>query len=176
MLNGAHSALAYLGIRQGYDFVHEAIADAAIRPVIIRLMREEAAPTVAPGVDTVAYADMLLARFANTGLPHQLRQIAMDGSQKIPQRWLGTLADQQREGGRCTAILEALAAWMLHVRGDFGPVDDPWADRLAGMWREAGTDGIADRLFGKKGMFAKHWRAGAEDIAFLTCRLQDPQT
>ena len=30
MLNGAHSALAYLGLARGHDFVHEAIADPRI--------------------------------------------------------------------------------------------------------------------------------------------------
>ncbi len=31
MLNGAHSALAYLGLERGHRFVHEAVADPAIR-------------------------------------------------------------------------------------------------------------------------------------------------
>ncbi|MGH6693784.1 MAG: mannitol dehydrogenase family protein, partial [Sphingopyxis sp.] len=39
MLNGAHSALAYIGLGAGHAFVHQAIADPAIRPVIERLMR-----------------------------------------------------------------------------------------------------------------------------------------
>src|SRR3546814_7536564 len=89
MLNGAHSALAYIGLGRGHAFVHQAIADPEIRPVIERLMLGEAAPTidVAPGQDLAAYANALLDRFANPALDHRLIQIAMDGSQKIPQRW-----------------------------------------------------------------------------------------
>ena len=100
MLNGAHSALAYLGLGRGYRFVHEAISDPELRQLAERLMREEAATsfTPAPGQDLDAYADALLARFGNPALAHRLAQIAMDGSQKIPQRWLATLAAQQ-EGG-----------------------------------------------------------------------------
>src|SRR3546814_4271728 len=66
-------------------------------------MREEAAPTidVAPGQDLAAYANALLDRFANPALDHRLIQIAMDGSQKIPQRWLETLAWHQARGRRC---------------------------------------------------------------------------
>src|SRR3546814_14831964 len=58
MLNGAHSALAYIGLGRGHAFVHQAIADPEIRPVIERLMLGEAAPTidVAPGQDLAAYA------------------------------------------------------------------------------------------------------------------------
>ena len=52
----------------------------------------------APGQDLSAYADALPVRFANPALNHRLIQIAMDGSQKIPQRWLETLAANQRMG------------------------------------------------------------------------------
>src|SRR5690606_8301856 len=90
MLNGAHSALAYLGLERGHTFVHEAIADPGLRPLVEGLMRDEAATsfTPAPGQDLGAYADALVARFADPALNHRLIQIAMDGSQKIPQRWL----------------------------------------------------------------------------------------
>ena len=37
-------------------------------------------------MDFGIYADALIERFTNAALPHRLRQIAMDGSQKIPQR------------------------------------------------------------------------------------------
>ncbi|RZM05539.1 MAG: mannitol dehydrogenase family protein, partial [Sphingomonas sp.] len=90
MLNGAHSALAYLGLLAGHAYVHEAIAHAEVGATVERLMRDEAAASLAPaaGQDLDAYADALLARFRNAALPHRLAQIATDGSQKIPQRWL----------------------------------------------------------------------------------------
>ncbi len=58
MLNGAHSALAYIGLGRGHEYVHQAIVDPEIRPVVERLMRDEAAPTIdaAPGQDLAAYA------------------------------------------------------------------------------------------------------------------------
>ena len=163
MLNGAHSALAYLGLLRGHRFVHEAIADPEIRATVERLMRDEAARTLDPAFDAPAYADALLARFANPALPHRLQQIAMDGSQKIPQRWLATLAWHQRHGQSCRAILDALAAWIVHVRGDGAPVDDPLANRLAELWREAGEGGIVDALFGGHGLFAADWQATDAD-------------
>ncbi|GGB56489.1 mannitol dehydrogenase family protein [Blastomonas aquatica] len=166
MLNGAHSALAYLGLARGYQFVHEAIADPALAATVRTLMRCEAAPTLrpAPGLDLDAYADALIARFANTALPHRLIQIAMDGSQKIPQRWLETLAVNQAEGRSCAAILEAVAAWIVHVRGDVRPVDDPMAAKLADLWAEHGAEGIAAALFGEGGVFSATWTASPEAI------------
>jgi fructuronate reductase len=154
MLNGAHSALAYLGLAAGLSFVHEAIADPVIGPLVARLMREEAAPSihVAPGQDLAGYADALLARFANAALPHRLAQIATDGSQKIGARWLEPLAVNRARGHDCPATLTALAAWVLFVRGDGGRVDDPLAPKLAHLWRIAGEDGIVDALFAEGGM------------------------
>ena len=170
MLNGAHSALAYCGLERGHTFVHEAIADLALRPLVERLMRTEGATSfvAAPGQDLIAYADRLLERFADPALNHRLIQIAMDGSQKIPQRWLEPLAFHQRHGTQCPALLQALAAWLRHVRGDARAVDDPWADRLAALWREAGQEGIAAALFGESGLFVQHWRADPAALARLT--------
>jgi len=173
LLNGAHSALAYLGLEHGHTYVHEAIADPALRPTIERLMREEALPTIeaAPGQNLAAYIDALLARFANPALQHRLIQIAMDGSQKIPQRWLATLADSQRAGRGCPAILAALGAWLRHVRGDnvakWGPVDDPLAAELARAAAGCDLAAAAQRLFGEGRRFADAWTIGDADRVVL---------
>ena len=173
MLNGAHSALAYLGLERGHTFVHQAIADPALRPLIERLMRDEAATSfvAAPGQDLGAYATDLLARFANPALNHRLAQIAMDGSQKIPQRWLATLADHRANGTRCPAILAALGAWLRHVRGDQRPVDDPLAETLAQSWQGTDLAGAAQRLLGPGGLLGGTWSPDADD-----CRWMAPQT
>lgn len=173
MLNGAHSLLAYCGLRAGYMFVHEAIADPEIRRLVERLMRDEAAPTIAPapGLDLAAYADQLIARFANPALAHRLAQIAMDGSQKLPQRWLATLASIAAQGGKAPAILTGIAAWLAHLRGDneaaCGPVDDP----LAGALREAASGGNGDDavlgIFGQGGLVPSPWQPTSADRAFI---------
>ncbi len=156
ILNGAHSALAYLGLERGHAFVHEAVCDPEIRTVVEQLMRREAIPTIAPapGQDLDAYANDLLSRFENPALEHRLAQIAMDGSQKIPQRWLATLSENLRQGRESPAILVGLAAWLRHVRGDNGPVDDPLAPALAKLWQSAGEAGIVEAVFGASGPLA----------------------
>src|SRR3546814_15154337 len=95
-------------------------------------MREEAAPTidVAPGQDLAAYANALLDRFANPALDHRLIQIAMDGSQQIPQRWLATLAWHQARGRRCASLAQAGAAWSASLRSAMQPIEDPLAAQL----------------------------------------------
>jgi fructuronate reductase len=169
MLNGAHSALAYLGLVRGLRCVHEAIGDPVIHDIVGRLLRTEAQPTIvsAPGQDLDAYRVALLERFANPALQHGLLQIAMDGSQKIPQRWLPTLAANAAAGRSCPAILTALGAWLAHLRGDNGPVDDPLAATLTGLWKNHDASGVAAALFGPRGLFADHWVATDGDLAFI---------
>lgn len=156
MLNGAHSLLAYCGLRRGHEFVHQAIADPELRVQVEQLMLHEAAPSIeaAPGQDLNRYAADLIARFANPALNHRLRQIAMDGSQKIPQRWLETLVVCQRAGRQCPAILAGIAAWIEHLRGANGPVDDPRAVELCNA---AHAQDPVEALFGGNGLLESQW-------------------
>jgi fructuronate reductase len=173
MLNGAHSALAYIGLARGHELVAQAIADPSLAALVNVLMREEAARsfTPAPEQDLHAYADLLLARFANQARPHRLRQIAMDGSQKIPQRWLDTLRIAQLQGRHCDALLQALGAWIAYVRADRFSVEDPAAPQLAQLWREHGVSGIAGALFGPGGRFPQ-WTASAAELVVLTAAVK----
>nr|WP_315463071.1 mannitol dehydrogenase family protein [uncultured Sphingomonas sp.] len=157
MLNGAHSALAYLELARGHAFVHQAIADPEIGPLIGHLMCNEAALTIrpSPGQHLDRYADLLLARFRHPALPHRLIQIAADGSQKIGARWLATLADNRAAGRSSPAILQAIAAWVLFVRGDRQSVDDPNAEMMAQAWTRAGSDGVVNALLGPSGIFSE---------------------
>jgi fructuronate reductase len=169
MLNGAHSALAYLGLARGHEFVHEAVADPHLRALVLHLMRDEAATSLkpAPGQDLERYAEELLQRFANSALRHRLLQISMDGSQKIPQRWLDTLAFHQAGGRTCHAILTALAAWVRFVRGDRWKVDDPRAAELAALWQGNDAGSVVDALFGPQGMFRSSWIASRAERTLL---------
>ncbi|RZJ00115.1 MAG: mannitol dehydrogenase family protein, partial [Brevundimonas sp.] len=89
LLNGAHSAIAYLGALSGYEHVHEAVAVPAFR-AFVEALWDEAERTLSPppGLDIPTYRTELMARFSNSALQHRTRQIAMDGSQKLPQRLL----------------------------------------------------------------------------------------
>ena len=49
-----------------------------------------------------------MTRFRNPALPHRTQQIAMDGSQKLPQRLLGTIRDRIAAGAPVVFILGPL--------------------------------------------------------------------
>jgi fructuronate reductase len=145
LLNGAHSAIAYLGVQAGWATVDEAIAQPALAHFIDALLRDEVAPTVAhelPGFDLAAYRAQLLQRFANPALAHRCAQITMDGSQKLPQRLLGTVRDRLAVGAPIDHLALALAAWLTYLRGhdEAGrryAIDDPLAPELKALHSRA---------------------------------------
>jgi fructuronate reductase len=137
LLNGAHSAIAYTGALAGLTYVADVMADPALASFARRLMLEEIAPLASPppGYDVEGYVHALLSRFANRSVQHRTLQIAMDGSQKIPVRWLPTLREARRRGLPVPHLVTALAAWLrfLGGRDEAGrelPLDDPMAPRL----------------------------------------------
>jgi fructuronate reductase len=146
MLNGSHSTIAYLGYLAGHQYVSEAIADPAFAKLIHDLMTEEVMPTLdMPGVDLVAYRDQLLARFANPALQHRTWQIAMDGSQKLPQRLLGTIRDRLAARQGTDRLALGVAGWMRYVmgideNGENIDVRDPLAMRMLAIAADAGDD------------------------------------
>ena len=161
-LNGAHSSLAYLGTVAGLETVADAMADATFPPFLRALWDEDLMPTIptVPGMDLSFYTTELAMRFRNPGIRHRLLQIAMDGSQKLPQRLLRPALDRLRQGAipRHTALV--VAAWMrfLQSRDEQGRVyeiNDPLAGRLVRLAADAGenAEALADVLFGVREIF-----------------------
>jgi fructuronate reductase len=118
LLNGAHSTLAYLGLLLGLETVGDAMRHAPLARHVERLMRESIAPAIAlpTDLDAAHYIADILVRFRNPAIRHRLSQIAWDGSQKIPVRLLGTIADALARGRDIAPLCLSVAAWMAFVR------------------------------------------------------------
>lgn len=151
LLNGSHSTLAYLGYLAGYETIAETMADPAFARLVQAQMDEDITPTLAmpAGHDLGPYKASLIARFRNPALRHRTWQIAMDGSQKLPQRLLGMIRERLASGASITRPALAVAGWMRYVAGtdETGraiDIRDPMAARFAGIVAEAGP--VAARL------------------------------
>jgi fructuronate reductase len=150
LLNGAHSAIAYLGYLTGHEHVADAMADPSFARFVTMLQEREIAPVTPVPEESPhgPYMSALRARFANPTLRHRTSQIAMDGSQKLPQRLLPVILDARRSGGPYTCMMLAVAAWTQYVsgvgeRGECIEVRDPLRDRLAEADRIGGGDASA---------------------------------
>ena len=154
MLNGSHSMLAYAGFHAGYELVREVMQD----PDLNRLVRRHlaAAARTLPeisGFDYEDYADALIKRFENPAIAHAVSQIAMDGSEKIPQRIFAAVPAARRLGEAVSPFAFATAAWLRHVSGASHDspayeLRDPLAEKLQQLPLSAGPDRLAAGLFG----------------------------
>ncbi|MNL36167.1 Polyol:NADP oxidoreductase [compost metagenome] len=118
MLNGSHSFLAYLGYLAGYQHINDCMEDENYRHAAHALMLNEQAPTLkVKGVDLGRYADLLIARYSNPALRHRTWQIAMDGSQKLPQRMLDSVRWHLVNHRSFPLLALGIAGWMRYVGG-----------------------------------------------------------
>lgn len=149
LLNGAHSTLAYLGLLAGLETVAQAMAQPALRSFVDRLMRDDIQPTVLGQRNEAldSYRQSILRRFENPAMRHQLAQIAWDGSQKLPIRILGTVADAIRARRPLERLALPIAAWLSFVRSRAAtntPIVDPLAQQLATCGRRTTGDSQHD--------------------------------
>jgi fructuronate reductase len=150
LLNGSHSTLAYLGYLAGYETVADTMKDVNYRRLAEGVM-DDAATTLKmpPGADVAAYKRALMERYANPALKHRTWQICMDGSQKLPQRLLGSISDRLAAGAPIDRLVMGVAGWMRYVTGideQGKPIDvrDPLSARLRAIADEAGL--VAEHL------------------------------
>ncbi|GLK56803.1 fructuronate reductase [Methylopila capsulata] len=151
LLNGSHSIMAYLGYLMGYETIAEAASDETLAALVGAYMDNEATPTIAvpAEADVEAYKRALFKRWRNPALRHRTWQVAMDGSQKLPQRLVAVARERLAAGAPIDASALGLAAWMRYATGvdeRGAPIDvqDPLGPRLRAIADAAGP--VAERL------------------------------
>lgn len=174
MLNGSHSFLAYAGYLSGYQYISDCMNDPLFRTAAARLMMQEQAPTLhITGVDLQDYADSLLARFANPALQHRTWQIAMDGSQKLPQRMLDSIRHCLHHGNEWPLLAFGVAAWMRYVSGvdDSGrPIEikDPLGDKIAARVAASEAAGRVSALLSLREIFGTDLPANPQFVSAVS--------
>ncbi|MBX2832493.1 MAG: mannitol dehydrogenase family protein [Rhodospirillales bacterium] len=117
MLNGSHSLIAYMGQLGGYRYVRDAMASDAFSR-LVTLHMQNAAATMPPldGIDFSDYGADLVARFGNREIAHETNQIAMDGTEKLPQRIFAPVCDLPAGSKRLGTFALCFAAWLAVMR------------------------------------------------------------
>ncbi|WP_114088354.1 mannitol dehydrogenase family protein [Thalassospira profundimaris] len=160
MLNGSHSLIAYLGQLAGYKYVRDVMADEDCAK-LVRHHMDAAAATLTPlaELDFADYANDLVARFCNPAIAHETRQIAMDGTEKLPQRLLAPALEAANAGSDMSSFALAVAMWMAYVHklvaeGQGDRISDPRKDEIATALSEAqNADAVYERLVALPGLF-----------------------
>ena len=137
MLNGSHSFLAYLGYLAGYEHINDCMNDENYKKATLSLMMQQQAPTlnVPSHVNLQQYAEKLIERFSNPSLKHRTWQIAMDGTQKLPQRMLDSIRWHIKHNSDFSLLALGVAGWMRYVGGiddnnQIIDIRDPMSEQL----------------------------------------------
>jgi fructuronate reductase len=181
MLNGSHSMIAYAGFLANCSYVRDAMANADIA-VLVRRHLVAAAGTLEPlpGINFDEYATNLTTRFSNLEIAHETYQIAADGSEKLPQRFLepAKWALDHKQDIRPFAF--GVAAWMryclgVHDDGARYALNDPREMQIRETVQSADRNAfaISEALHGLAGVFPSDltnnqtWRLAVEDALSL---------
>ena len=145
LLNGTHSAIAYLGQLRDLETVSDAMRDPLVGPFARQLMTQDLRSTIT-ATRRLRRTRVLrpVARSVRKSVPaHRTQQIAMDGTQKVPVRWLPALRASLDAGVELPHVERALAAWLHYLsaqRSDSGvtlAISDPGAATLGARLRAA---------------------------------------
>ena len=161
MLNGSHSFLAYLGYLGGYPHISDTMTNEHYRKAAFDMMMKAQAPTLnmPEGTDLEGYAHLLIERYTNPSLKHQTWQIAMDGSQKIPQRMGGSLRHHLAAGTDYKWLAMGIAGWMTYISGvdekaKTIDVRDPMAEQFKAIYKQHGINtSVVKEILGIEAIF-----------------------
>lgn len=118
ILNGGHTALAYLGVLAGYDTFDQAMADPELRKHFDGWEFKEVLPglTIDLPFDKTAYTHSIADRFNNPAIADQLSRICMDGWSKMPIYVRPTLRSCLAQGITPTFAYDSVASWYVYAR------------------------------------------------------------
>ena len=131
-VNTGHATCAYLGRAAGHEFVHEAVADPAVRAGVEAALRETSQLLVARHGFTIevqdTYRETALSRFANEALADPVTRVGRQPLRKLSrdERFLSPAAALAELGMTPTGLLTAIGAAL-----QFRVEDDPESVELA---------------------------------------------
>ena len=110
------------------------------------------------------YSEELLARYQNPEIEHRTWQIAMDGSQKLPQRLIETVTCLLNNQKSFQGLALAIAAWVKYIsakdlNGKTIDVRDPMADEFLTIAKNSKTsEHYVDAILDCKEIFPANLR------------------
>jgi fructuronate reductase len=152
VLNGAQSAMSFVGCLVGLDTTYADTMDADCNAFIRAMLIEETASTLphVPSMEPDRYIAKTFERLGNSTIRHTNHQIATDGSQKLIQRIIGPLAERLNDGAGAERLTAVAAAWIAYLAAASPVFGARWVpqDPLAGMIKAFAdtSGGDVDRL------------------------------
>jgi fructuronate reductase len=153
LLNGSHTMIAHLGLLKGLECVRDVMAV----PEFVAMTRDHmraAAETLdpVPGIDLDFYMNQLIERFSNRSIAHRNIQIAMDSSQKLPQRIFSPTLDALADGSDGASFARVVGLWIATLIR-FKDCNDPRRDELLNAAKAADPQDYTSSFVAIEGLF-----------------------
>lgn len=137
LLNGSHTMIAHLGLLKGLECVRDVMAVPKFVAMTKDQMRAAAATLdPVPGINLDFYMNQLIERFSNRAIAHRNIQIAMDSSQKLPQRIFSPAVEALADGSDGASFARVVGLWIAALIR-FNDCNDPRRDELLNAARTA---------------------------------------
>lgn len=179
LLNASHTSMAYMAYLGGFEYVHNVIENPLFNKYLYNMMQEEVKPLLPAieGVDIDAYINKLMERFANPTIMDQINRLTLNGSGKLPQFIMPSIAEQiwQVKSHNFRRLALSVASWFRYLTGvdEQGKpisIDDPMAEALQAKAREGGEN--PGPLLNVKNLFGDDLRGDKLFVEELTRALQ----
>ena len=178
LLNGSHAIIAYGGQLAGYKYVHEVMENPLFNKFVWQMMQEEVKRTLPEisGVNIDEYCKTLVERFSNPTIMDQLPRICSNGTGKIPQFIMPTIAEAIWVTGPFRRLCFTAAAWFHYIHGvdDNGnkfEVVDPMLEELQTRARAGGTNPM--ELLKIRNLFGDDLRDDKRFVETMTTALEE---
>ena len=148
-VNTGHATCAYFGRAAGHEFVHEAVADPAVRESVEAALKETSALLVARHGFAVevqdSYRETALSRFANAALADPVTRVGRQPLRKLSrhERFLSPATALAELGTEPVALLAAIGAALT-----FQVDDDPEAIDLSARLAAESAESIVAGVMG----------------------------
>jgi len=118
ILNGGHTALAYLGVLSGYDTFDQVMNNEVHRNHFKQLQKEEIVPSIEMELpfDIDEYVEKIEERLSSSANHDELERICMDGFTKFHTFVVPTLRVCLAQGKKPIYIYKSIAAWYIYAR------------------------------------------------------------
>ncbi|EDQ84613.1 uncharacterized protein MONBRDRAFT_30127 [Monosiga brevicollis MX1] len=134
VLNGGHTALAYLAALRGHRTFDRAMTDPELADFFMAYETEEVIPGLGESpIDLAAYRDEICARFSNASIGDTVARICSDGASKMPIFIRPTAEATARRGLVPHHAIRIMASWYVFMRAvqrggeiDFAYVEPSW--------------------------------------------------
>ena len=137
LLNGSHTAMAYMSRLAGLSKVDEAMKDSDIARFVSCYMDDTTCSVpLVPGIDLEEYKQSLKSRFSNEAISDLLERLCQDGSKKFVGFVLPVLKykfdlDVQDKMSDTSRIEDVVASWICYLaERNSDQVDDPMSESL----------------------------------------------